>query len=239
MPLPKNSEFIKRVLSHVKFKYDHSDISRELEEHMEDMYEDFLSEGMEEEAAVKMTETCMGDPDEIGEAINKEHSPLLGWLWRVSQAVLVFFIILSIVPVFNTALMAVYTVFSDYSLAERPPEEIVCRVKRDDIVRLDDMYFKLEEVLLYTDNSAEIRYKTWYRPFSDSIRWSFSLGRCITDDIGNEYWNGSGGNSAGFITKNYELIENFSSEAKTLIIDYDYNGRKIYIEVPLREGDGD
>ena len=33
-------------------------------------------------------------------------------------------------------------------------------------------------------------------------------------------------------------IENFNTKAKKLIINYDYNGRKIYSEIPLNGGDG-
>ena len=74
MPLPDNllwDEYLNKVVSHVKFKYDRKEIKWELEEHMEDMYDDFISDGMNEEDAKKAVIDCMGDADEIG----KERPP--------------------------------------------------------------------------------------------------------------------------------------------------------------------
>ena len=236
MLLPEREEFLKRVLSHVKFKYDHLDIKRELTEHMEDMYDDFMSHGIDEETATRLVVEYMGDPDEIGERLNEQHSCVLGNIWRAVRALAVIMVILSIIPAFNTSLLAVYSVFSGYS-ETRDRSEAIYDIKRSDTVRIDDLYFKLEEVLYYSDNDLEIRYRTWYQPFSKSVRWSFSLpSRCIYDNMGTQYSDSSGGSSAGLISRHYLIVEGFSPEAEKVIINYDYDGRKIYIEVPLKAG---
>lgn len=57
--------YLDEVLSFVKFKYDHKAIRRELAEHMADLQEDLLAEGMDEETAAYMTAEYMGDAAEI------------------------------------------------------------------------------------------------------------------------------------------------------------------------------
>ena len=53
--------YINDILSYVKFKYDHKDIRRELTEHMTDLKEDLMSDGMDEKAAEYLTIVHMGE----------------------------------------------------------------------------------------------------------------------------------------------------------------------------------
>lgn len=239
MPLPDNllwNEYLNKVLSHVKFKYDRKEIKWELEEHMEDMYDDFISDGMNEEDAKKAVIDCMGDADEIGKELNEAHNRLLGNVWRISRIIAVILILLSILPVFMTVLTAIFSIFSSYSYSY-DKSRIVSRVEVNQTEKIDDMYLKLEEVILYDNDCVELHYKTWYQPFSDSVRWTFDISTdYVTDDLGTEYFGSSGSSSAGIISKHSTVIEGFPKEAKTLIIDYNYYGRKMYFEVPLREG---
>ncbi|MBP3306795.1 MAG: hypothetical protein J6L66_04160 [Anaerotignum sp.] len=77
--------YIQEVLSFVRFKYDHKSIRMELQEHMEDLYEELMEDGMDEEAARYMTIAYMGDASEIGQELNKEHHVLLGILWYFAR----------------------------------------------------------------------------------------------------------------------------------------------------------
>ena len=113
------------------------------------------------------------------------------------------------------------------------------KIKSDDKFLIDDTYVKIDEVILYNDNELEIRYKTWNKPFSRSIVWSFDIGiNCVTDDLNTRYTASSGSSSSGIVSKHVMTIENFNTKAEKLIINYDYNGRKIYSEIPLNGGDG-
>ena len=241
MPLPEKTlwdEYLNKVISHVKFKYDRKEIKWELEEHMEDMYDDFISEGMSKEDAEKAVVDCMGDADEIGKELNEAHNRILGNVWRISRIIAIILIILSILPVFVTCLTVIFSLFSSYSYFY-DKSQIVSSVKVNQTEKLDDMYLKLEEVILYDNNCVELHYKTWYQPFSSSIRWTFDISSDdITDDLGTEYNGYSGGSSAGIVSKHNMVIDGFPKDATKLIIDYNYCGRKMYFEVPLREGDG-
>ena len=46
-------------------------------------------EEISREEAERRAIAAMGDPEEIGEALNREHSPLLGWLWLISKWLMV------------------------------------------------------------------------------------------------------------------------------------------------------
>lgn len=236
--MPLLDDFSNEVVKHVKFKFDRDDIKQELNDHMEDMLDEFMSENIEKETAEKMVIDCMGNPDEIGEELNKEHNPVIGWIWAVSRVIAIILIILSILPVLDVGIMTVLSVFSGYS-TDRSKDEIVYEIKPDDKFLIDDTYVKIDEVILYNDNDVEIRYKTWNRPFSRSIIWSFDIGiKCVTDDLNTRYTASSGSSSGGIVSKHVMTIENFNTKAKKLIINYDYNGRKIYSEIPLNGGDG-
>ena len=76
----KWENYITDVLSYVKFKFDHRTIRKELQEHMEDLCEDLKAEGMDAEIAESLAVDCMGDATEVGQALNKEHGVILGWI---------------------------------------------------------------------------------------------------------------------------------------------------------------
>lgn len=67
--------------------------------------------------------------------------------------------------------------------------------------------------------------------------WSFSTIGIITDNLGNTYFAGSGGDGSGIKPKCVRTLENFSNKADTLIISYDYYNRKYKVKIPLKEGD--
>ena len=75
MRSPEWEKYVKDILSHVKFKYDHKYIYSEIMEHMEDLYNNLVNEGIDENEAIKLTVEYMGDSEEIGKALNKEHNP--------------------------------------------------------------------------------------------------------------------------------------------------------------------
>lgn len=59
----------------------------------------------------------------------------------------------------------------------------------------------------------------------------------VMDNLGNTYFWGSGYSSAGIKSKCMKTVRDFSKEATTLIIDYDYYNRKFRVEIPLKVGD--
>lgn len=82
----KTEIFLDRVVQHVRFRPDRGAVRRELAGHLDDSAAALQqAEGMDAETAYAQAVENMGDPDEIGRALDRAHSPLLGWTWLVSK----------------------------------------------------------------------------------------------------------------------------------------------------------
>ena len=77
--------YIQEVTSCVQFRFDRRAIRQELLAHMEDLYEDLLSQDIDEEQAAQLTVDYMGDSMEVGKELNEVHHPLWGWIWLVTR----------------------------------------------------------------------------------------------------------------------------------------------------------
>lgn len=236
MRFTERDAFIEKVLSHVKFKFDHEAIKEELEEHIEDMLEDLREEGLEEKEAMAAAVLHMGDPDEIGEQLNRAHRPLLGTVWLISKAAAIIMIVLTAISVIWSGVDLIKNLTSDYDMDKRYYGDVVYTVDVGERFKMDDMNIVIDELVYYEKGTMEIRYRMWDDPFSRSIKWTFSFNYgCFTDEDGNSYLSGGGGGGGGPIARYQSYIEDFPYDAEKFIIDYDYSGRKIYCEIPLTE----
>ncbi|MDD3395533.1 MAG: permease prefix domain 1-containing protein [Anaerotignum sp.] len=231
MRVPDWEEYLKQVLSHVKFKYDHNAIYFELKEHMEDRYEDFLLEGMEEEQAAKAVLTCMGDADEIGEELNKAHAPLLGWIWRILKDVLVVLIIINIFPVLILLISGVISVFDIYRVKNDSP--LVYTIDVDYKEKAYDTTYMIDKIMYYEDNTLEIRYATWTNPFSDSIKWNQSLAYQVYVDEVEVSRGGGGWKGAGYYSRGQSYQDDVPFDATKVAF---YLARNHEISIDLTRG---
>ena len=74
-----------RAVGHVRFRPDRKAIERELTDHYMDHRQDLRRIGYDPELASQRALRAMGDPDEVGRALDRAHRPWLGWLWEVSR----------------------------------------------------------------------------------------------------------------------------------------------------------
>ena len=81
------------VVEQVRFRPDRAAIEEELTAHYEDHVKDLERLGYEQKLAEQRALRAMGDPVEIGRAMDRVHQPWLGWLWLVSKALVVLSII--------------------------------------------------------------------------------------------------------------------------------------------------
>lgn len=63
-------------------------VRRELETHMEDHRDALVEAGMDPAAALNKVEEAMGDPEEVGKALNDQYSTFWLWVKRVTQGVI-------------------------------------------------------------------------------------------------------------------------------------------------------
>lgn len=76
------------VLREVRFRPDHPAIWRELTAHLEDGCADLERLGYDRALAEQRTLQAMGDPAEVGRALDRAHKPWLGWLWKATRILL-------------------------------------------------------------------------------------------------------------------------------------------------------
>ena len=119
------NDWCDEVLAQVRFRMDHNAIRAELEAHMEDRCAALEELNYPPELAAERTLKAMGDPAVVGKALDKEHSPWLGWCW-----------IVSVVAVFLMAVVVVIEVQESHAtlgrfwdrivetVAPTPPEEM-------------------------------------------------------------------------------------------------------------------
>lgn len=77
-----------QVTEQVRFWPDRKDIAKELTAHYEDHVRDLERLDYPTKLAERRALDAMGDPEEIGRALDRVHKPWLGWLWIVSRVVL-------------------------------------------------------------------------------------------------------------------------------------------------------
>lgn len=84
----KVEEFLDIVKRQITFVFDHKSIEKELRAHIEESMSDLMEDGFSKEDAQIQAIAQMGDPKEIGKQLNKEHNPILGYMWVLSKIVI-------------------------------------------------------------------------------------------------------------------------------------------------------
>lgn len=225
--------FLGEVLSYIRFPFDREEIRIELESHIEERIGDYRREGYDQQTAEKLAVDGMGNAKEIGVELNKQHNPLLGWLWWGTNMMIflmgTWIVLIVIVP-------ALISFLDGRSFDEIPKPSIVYTVDINESVQIDDRVIRFSKVIYDKEENLHIFYETY------DIRlwgagWSFDNIGMITDDLGNIYATGSGGAIGGFKSKGRRTVRNFSQEASIVIITYDQFNRKYQVKVPLKAGD--
>ncbi len=71
--------FLDSVCSHIKYKPVHQEIRDELTSHVMELKEEFIEETQDEETALDMAISAMGDCGKIGKCLNKQHRAETEW----------------------------------------------------------------------------------------------------------------------------------------------------------------
>lgn len=75
----KISEYVKIVCEQIRWKKAHSIISDEIENHIVDQRNEFISQGLDEELATDKAILEMGDPIIVGSELDSTHRPKIEW----------------------------------------------------------------------------------------------------------------------------------------------------------------
>lgn len=89
--------FLQNVCQEIKYKPVRSSISEELEQHIQEIKEEYIQNGIEEQEAEEKAIKQMGNAEEIGKRLNKIHRPKIDWKLIVLITILTAFgIIISV-----------------------------------------------------------------------------------------------------------------------------------------------
>ena len=90
-----------KVTEQVRFRPDRETIRQELLAHLEDSAADWERRGETPKEAEQRALEAMGDPVAVGRALDQAHKPWLGWLWRLSQWMLLGMTAMALMAVFS------------------------------------------------------------------------------------------------------------------------------------------
>lgn len=88
----KKNEFLSIVRKQIRFVFDRDKIEDELKQHLTDSIENLIEEGFSWQDAERIAVEQMGNPKEVGQLLNREHNPILGYLWTISRVALSIFV---------------------------------------------------------------------------------------------------------------------------------------------------
>lgn len=229
---PEINKFLTEIISYVKFKFDRDNIRRELENHILDKIEDYIDQGYDEETAEQLSIHNMGDAKEIGMELNKQHNPIIGWIWRITNSIAMFTV--TIFGLFCILFMS--SLFQGSLINDIPKSNIVYKLDLNEKVRMDDRVIHFTNVVYEKNGNMNIFYKTYYVGLRGS-GWSIGFLGEITDNLDNKYMSRSGQEKGGVVHKGVWTIDHFSEDATMLIISYDMYNRNFKVEIPLKEGE--
>lgn len=234
MPSLKKEKFLKEVLSYVKFSLDRDDIKTELESHILEKADYYIEQGYDKEKAEELSINDMGDAKEIGIELNKQHNPILGWILCITNVMVRITIIFS---VFVIGPLLVVPLFKTNLINNIEKSNIVYKMNIDEKVKVDVTVIHFTNITYEKNGDLSFFYE-----YYDTGMWGDGYGSIgligeITDNLGNIYPYGPSEMQGGIKNKCMQTIKNFSREADTLIISYDYYNRKYKVEIPLQVGD--
>lgn len=240
--------YITAVTSHVKFRFDRRAIGQELREHMEDLYEDLLSQDIDEEQAAQLTVDYMGDSEELGKELNEAHNPVLGyvWLW-VRRLFILIFIFFGLPTVFMggcDALTTGYDMAETFFMDLQKEDDVVYTVDVNQKAKIDNTVLSVKKLKYHEDGTLEIRYLSYGLPFTEKILFPFSLYGCEVSN-GADYVKkvGLGAKNTYHVQGLYwdisTYLEDFPADSKWCNIIYENGERSFTMEIPLPQKEGE
>lgn len=136
----KADDFIDAVLACVNYSFARKKIRIELESHLTDKIKSYMSSGKPEEEAEALAIRDMGDIKEIGEALNKTHKPVWGWMIKNLKV----FAAITVLIIFS---IAVFNIGANHARSQK--------VKQDTSTYIGSMYWEINSttnLLRYVEN---------------------------------------------------------------------------------------
>ena len=182
-------EYLKVVRKEIKYIFDRDAIEKELNEHIQDSILDLMSEGYSYEDAKIQAVSQMGDPKELGKQLNKEHHPLIGYLYSFTQVI----IYLMIVPLLISSLSVLHNISG--IMFEHKTDDYFNIIELDYKVEMAGHTFILDNVCIDKYYEATLNYRTFTNFFYSRSNWSVDIDPVY--DLDDRFIDTSGYSSPG------------------------------------------
>lgn len=151
------NEFLKIVSKQIHFFLDREKIEKELSDHIEDSTLDLMEEGYSEIEAQKLAVFQMGNPIEIGQQLNRQHHPVIGYCWLLSTLLSICLFISSI-PYAAEQVKGLWNM--SHPVIVKDSEMIA---KLDIKADIPSHHFLFDELYLTEDDMLIITYRVYHR----------------------------------------------------------------------------
>lgn len=189
----KGQEYLDIVTKQVHYIFDREYIEAELKQHLEDSILDLMEEGFSHEEAEEQAVLQMGDPIETGKMLNKEHHPVIGYLYALSNVLVItlgIYFILTIGIVMWGVIENANPIVDRNCIASYPVNlEVTIPTHR----------VKIDNICLFEDGRYSLTSRSWKRFSYTRAGWSISVFEILNTE-GERIEGGSGG-SVGGITQ--------------------------------------
>ena len=185
-------DFCRSVSRHIRFWPDRRGVEEELMGHLMDRRDALREAGVPDGEAEERAVAAMGDPAEIGRALDRYHGPLLGWTQIV---VLWLMVLLGIAGLCLTA----RTLWEERPLGSGADETFrgTAAALEGGSIRVGEYTFTLEEVRQYPgyEDTRDVSFRlniTWLSPWLDEpeygneLRWADASGAWHSLELG--FW---------------------------------------------------
>ena len=189
----KSQEYLDIVTKQVRYIFDRDYIEAELKEHLEDSIHDLMEEGLSYEEAEEQAVLQMGNPIETGKMLNKEHHPVMGYLYALSNVLIV---VLGIYFVLTIGIVMWGLMENANPIIER---NCIASYPVNLEVKIPTHRVKIDNICLLEDGSSSITSRSWKRFSYTRAGWSISAFKILDTD--GEWIEGGGGGSFGGISQ--------------------------------------
>lgn len=196
----KKEEYLRQVRKQIHYIFDRDSIEEELKEHLEDSIQDFVEQGFSYEKAEEQAVLQMGDPMETGKLLNKEHQPIIGYLYTLSK----IFIVLLVIPLFLTLVVNLSILMENAQPVVTPNSVSHYSVNMD--FEISTHRIRLDNICLQEDGTYSLTFRMWKKLSYSRAGWSSGC-FLIEGTDGERLDDGGGSSGNGLFSNAYKFFK--------------------------------
>jgi hypothetical protein len=210
----------------------HGEIAEELQNHINDHVEALLESGVRVEEAEEQAVEAMGDPEEIGRELNKEHRPLIEGMLTLTNLITAIGILYCIWAFLFVGFYGLLSLDSLNYSVER--DHILYTQKLEGKQKVGAITYKLNKMTVTDDNTLLITYSTYGDNLDTILRGWTSPALMAYDEKGKAYHT-KGSKNTGLYPRGQILIDDFdSSRGDTIVLKAPSYYGDVVFPIPLQ-----